>query len=149
MIISWFLTKKEVIGFIKVIKKIPNTIDIRHGIKINMIIIMGIIIPNHINHELISIVPSYDSYKVVYNTPYIHVNGLVLRLKDVVITPYSSYYGIVIKGQESIDSLKESLVTEKETLKTEKTSLKDLQSLPDRLVQLSAAVMVWKNIVFL
>jgi len=71
-----------------------------------MIIIMGIIIPNHINHELISIVPSFGSYKVVYNTPYIHVNGLVLRLKDVVITPYSSYYGIVIKDQESIDSLK-------------------------------------------
>ena len=59
---------------------------------------MGIIIPTTINLEYMNILETSRVYKILYKLPYITLSGIILKLEDIIINEYPSYYKIIIKG---------------------------------------------------
>ena len=67
---------------------------------------MGIMIPNTINLEYMNILETSRFYKILYKLPYINLSGIIIKLEDIIITEYPSYYRITIKQKDNIELLK-------------------------------------------
>ena len=67
---------------------------------------MGIMIPNTINLEYMNILETSRFYKILYKLPYINLSGIIIKLEDIIITGYTSYYKITINNNDNIELLK-------------------------------------------
>ena len=67
---------------------------------------MGMMIPNTINLEYMNILETSRFYKILYKLPYINLSGIIIKLEDIIITEYPSYYRITIKQKDNIELLK-------------------------------------------
>ena len=67
---------------------------------------MGIMIPNTINLEYMNILETSRFYKILYKLPYINLSGIIIKLEDIIITGYTSYYKITINNKDNIELLK-------------------------------------------
>jgi len=67
---------------------------------------MGIIIPTTINIESMNIQETSRVYNLLYKLQYISTSGVILKLEDISIMEYASYYKIIIKHKDSIDLLR-------------------------------------------
>ena len=67
---------------------------------------MGIMIPNTINLEYMNILETSRFYKILYKLPYINLSGIIIKLEDIIITEYTSYYKITINNKDNIELLK-------------------------------------------
>ena len=67
---------------------------------------MGIIIPTTINIESMNIQETSRVYNILYKLQYISTSGVILKLEDISIMEYASYYKIIIKHKDSIDLLR-------------------------------------------
>ena len=63
-------------------------------------------IPNTINLEYMNILETSRFYKILYKLPYINLSGIIIKLEDIIITEYPSYYRITIKQKDNIELLK-------------------------------------------
>ena len=67
---------------------------------------MGIMIPNTINLEYMNILETSRFYKILYKLPYTNLSGIIIKLEDIIITEYPSYYKITINNKDNIELLK-------------------------------------------
>ena len=67
---------------------------------------MGMMIPNTINLEYMNILETSRFYKILYKLPYINLSGIIIKLEDIIITGYTSYYKITINNKDNIELLK-------------------------------------------
>ena len=67
---------------------------------------MGIMIPTTINLEYMNILETSRFYKILYKLPYINLSGIIIKLEDIIITGYTSYYKIIINNKDNIELLK-------------------------------------------
>jgi len=67
---------------------------------------MGLIIPTTINIESMDVLETSRVYKILYKLQYMSTSGVILKLKDISITEYASYYKIIIKHKDDIDLLR-------------------------------------------
>ena len=63
-------------------------------------------IPNTINLEYMNILETSRFYKILYKLPYINLSGIIIKLEDIIITGYTSYYKITINNKDNIELLK-------------------------------------------
>ena len=63
-------------------------------------------IPNTINLEYMNILETSRFYKILYKLPYTNLSGIIIKLEDIIITEYPSYYKITINNKDNIELLK-------------------------------------------
>ena len=63
-------------------------------------------IPTTINLEYMNILETSRFYKILYKLPYINLSGIIIKLEDIIITGYTSYYKIIINNKDNIELLK-------------------------------------------
>ena len=63
-------------------------------------------IPTTINLEYMNILETSRFYKILYKLPYTNLSGIIIKLEDIIITEYPSYYKITIHKKDNIELLK-------------------------------------------